>query len=295
MVTVQEFFDKTTFTLTYVVYDPSSKDAVVIDPVLDYDSATGRVSHHSLKSLLTFIAAKQLSIRYILETHAHADHVSSSQFVKAEFPGAKIGISANITAVQRVFADIFNLGRTFLADGSQFDALFSDGETFQAGTFAIKVLHIPGHTPACVAYVIDSNVFTGDSLFMPDYGTGRCDFPLGSAEALYYSVKQKLFTLPSETRVFTGHDYLPEGRPLKFMSTIGEERRSNIHLRDETTAAEYITFRTARDKNLDAPRLLLPSIQINIAAGNLPTPESNGVAYLKLPITPTERAKAEVT
>ena len=234
--------------------------------------------------MLNFVTSEQLRVHYILETHAHADHVSGSQVLKSKLPGSKIGIGAKITEVQKVFKDVFNLDSNFKTDGSQFDFLLEEGQQLNAGTLSIETIYTPGHTPACSSYIIGEAVFSGDALFMPDYGTGRCDFPAGSADQLYTSVHEKLYTLPDHYRVFVGHDYMPNGRPLAFESTIGEEKSKNIQLRQETTRNQFIEFRTTRDKTLAAPRLLLPSVQINIDAGKLPTPENNGSRYLKIPV-----------
>lgn len=281
---VKEFFDKNTWTLTYVVYDEKTNDAVVIDPVWDYDPASSKMSTDSIDSVHAYILANDLKIHYILETHAHADHVSGAQLLKKKIPAALVGIGAKITDVQVVFKEIFNLNPNFAADGSQFDLLLNEENLLQAGTLSIKTIFTPGHTPACGSYLIGDALFTGDALFMPDYGTGRCDFPAGSAHDLYNSVHKKLYQLPDETRVFVGHDYLPNGRGLKFESSIGEEKQRNIQLRAETTLEDFVSFRMDRDKSLAAPRLLLPSVQININAGQLPFPEDNGVRYLKIPV-----------
>jgi glyoxylase-like metal-dependent hydrolase (beta-lactamase superfamily II) len=222
-------------------------------------------------------------MHYILETHAHADHISGSQVLKAKLPQAQVGIGAKITEVQKVFKNVFHLPADFPTDGRQFDVLLEEGKELRAGSLSIETLYTPGHTPACVSYLIGDSVFTGDALFMPDYGTGRCDFPAGSAEDLFNSI-QKLYKLPGSTRVFVGHDYLPQGRSLAFESTIGEEKRSNTQITAETSRSEFVNFRVNRDKGLATPRLLLPSVQVNIAAGRLPTPEENGSSYLKIPI-----------
>ena len=282
--TVKEFFDKATWTLTYVVYDKQTKDAVILDPVWDYDPASSKMSGQSAEQVLNFAKAEQLRVHYILETHAHADHVSGSQVLKNKLPGSKIGIGAKITEVQKVFKDVFNLDPNFKTDGSQFDLLLEEGKTLKAGSLNIETVYTPGHTPACASYIIGDSVFTGDALFMPDYGTGRCDFPEGSADQLYTSVHEKLYTLPDHYRVFVGHDYMPNGRPLAFESTIGEEKSKNIQLKQETTRNQFVEFRTNRDKTLAAPRLLLPSVQVNIDAGKLPEPENNGSRYLKIPV-----------
>lgn len=283
MTQVKEFFDKATWTLTYVVYDPETRDALILDPVWDYDPAASKMSTESTDVVVDFINKEKLKVHLILETHAHADHVTGSQILKKIFPQAKVGIGANITKVQNVFKGVFNLAEDFKTDGSQFDLLLEEGKTYHAGSIAINVIYTPGHTPACSSYLIDNAVFTGDALFMPDYGTGRCDFPAGSAEDLYESV-QKLYQLPDETKVYTGHDYLPHGRDLRFVATIGEEKEKNIHLKKGTSREEFVQFRTQRDRQLAAPRLLLPSVQVNIDAGHLPEAESNGTRYLKIPI-----------
>jgi len=282
--TVETFFDRDTWTLTYVVFDENSHDAVVIDPVWDYDPAASKLSTHSAEKVVAFVKEKQLKVHYILETHAHADHVSGSQILKEYWPHAKVTIGANITAVQEVFKGVFNLNKDFQTDGSQFDQLIREGEIFKAGTLEIDTIYTPGHTPACASYVIGNSVFTGDALFMPDYGTGRCDFPAGSADDLYTSVHEKLYKLPDDYKVFVGHDYMPNNRELKFESTIGEEKALNIQLRYDTTREQFVEFRNKRDSTLSAPRLLLPSVQINIDAGHLPKPEENEVCYLKIPI-----------
>lgn len=284
MIQIKAFFDKATFTLTYVVWDPGTRDAVIIDPVLDYEPGGSKVSEDSVAEVASFINKNELTLHYILETHAHADHLSGSQYLKASYPKAMLGIGARITEVQKVFKTVFDLD-SLKTDGSQFDKLFADGEKFQAGSLRLEVIYTPGHTPACSSYLIEDAVFTGDALFMPDYGVGRCDFPAGSSETLFDSVSKRLYSLPDDTRVFTGHDYQPGGRPLRFESTIGEEKRSNIQIKAETQKAEFVKFRDARDKTLAAPRLLLPSVQVNIDAGRLPEPRENGRSYLSIPIS----------
>lgn len=281
---VKEFFDQATWTLTYVAFDPSTRDAVILDPVWDYDQASSKMSTGSADKVLEYITSNRLNVHYILETHAHADHVSGSQVLKKKIPGSKIGIGARIADVQKVFKSVFNLGPNFKTDGSQFDLLLEEGKTLKAGSLNIETLYTPGHTPACATYVIGDAVFTGDALFMPDYGTGRCDFPAGSAGELYHSVHDKIYKLPEQFRVFVGHDYQPKGRPLAFESTIGEEKRKNIQLNAETTKESFVEFRNNRDKMLAAPRLLLPSVQVNIDAGQLPKAEENGTPYLKIPV-----------
>lgn len=280
---VKTFFDQDTYTLTYVVYDENTKDAVIIDPVLDYDPASSKVSKKSLDILLDFIKNKNLNLKLVLETHAHADHLTSAHYIKEQFPDIKVGIGANIRKVQQVFKDIYNLDQ-LKVDGSQFDLLLEDNQEIEVGSIKIKTINTPGHTPACVSYLIADMVFTGDALFMPDYGTGRCDFPAGSARDLYNSVK-RLYELPDETKVYTCHDYQPNGRELRYQTTIGESKKNNIQLKEDTPEAQYVSFRTSRDKTLNAPRLLLPSIQINVDAGTLPAVENNGAHYLKIPIS----------
>lgn len=281
---VQAFFDERTSTLTYVVYDPETRDAVVVDPVLDYDPAASRTWTESADRVLEFVAGKELRLHYILETHAHADHLSGSQHIKERHPEARIAIGDRITEVQRIFKHVFDLPPDFPTDGRQFDRLLKDGEIVEAGSLRFEVLYTPGHTPACVTYKFDDAIFTGDALFMPDQGTGRCDFPGGSAEAMYASVHDKLYALPDETRVFVGHDYQPGGRDLKYESTIGDEKRCNIQLRAGTTKEEFVRFRTERDATLDAPRLLFQSVQVNVDGGSLPPPHANGIRYLRIPI-----------
>ncbi len=281
---VKEFFDQATWTMTYVVYDKMSLDAIIIDPVWDYDPAASRLTTASVDEVADFIKEHRLKVHYILETHAHADHVSGSQVLKQMFPEARVGIGTHISKVQEVFKKVFDLDRSFPTDGSQFDILLTEDKVLQAGTLSVKTLFTPGHTPACASYVIGEDVFTGDALFMPDFGTGRCDFPAGSASDLYDSVHNKLYQLPDHYRVFVGHDYLPNGRKLQFQTTIGEEKAKNIQLNAQTTREEFVHFRSTRDRSLAAPRLLLPSVQINIDAGHLPQSAGNGGPYLKIPL-----------
>lgn len=282
---IEALFDKDTSTLSYVVHDEATKDAIVIDPVLDFDPASGAISRTSAKRLVTYVTEKRLTVRAIFETHAHADHLSASQVLKEAWPTAPLMIGEGIRVVQRTFREIFGLVPTQGNDSAPFDRLLRDGETVSCGSLNVKVLATPGHTSACVSYLVGDAVFTGDVLFMPDSGTGRCDFPGGDARALYRSVTQRLYVLPDATRVFTGHDYQPDGRPLRFAATIGEQKRDNIHLKAATSEEEYVAFRTKRDATLKAPRLLYPSLQVNIEAGRLPCPEANGRRYLKLPLT----------
>ena len=280
---VKTFFDPATFTLTYIVYDQETKDAIVIDPVLDYDPAGSKIEKVSLEKVLDFLENENLNLRYILDTHAHADHLSGSAQLKKNYPNAKIGIGENIKKVQETFSDIYNL-KDFNVNGVQFDELFKDGEEVSAGSISFKIINTPGHTPACISYHIEDKVFTGDALFMPDFGTGRCDFPMGSAKDLYHSVHEKLYSLPDETEIYVGHDYQPGGRALEFKTTVKESKVKNIHIKAETSEEEFVEFREKRDKTLSPPRLLLPSIQINIDGGKLPVEEDNGKRYLKIPL-----------
>ncbi|MCR9203942.1 MAG: MBL fold metallo-hydrolase [Halobacteriovoraceae bacterium] len=279
---IQEFFDQATYTLCYVVWDSETKDTVIIDSVLDFDQASGNYSYKFADNLIDFIKSEGLKVHYILETHAHADHLSASVYLKEKFPESKTGIGKNITIVQETFKALFNI--ELETRGYQFDKLFEEDEVVKAGSLEFKVLFTPGHTPACTSLLFEGAVFTGDALFMPDYGTGRCDFPKGSATDLYHSI-QKLYALPDETLFFTGHDYQPGGRELKFHCTLKESKAENIRLKGDTTMEEFVKFRSERDATLSAPKLLLPSIQVNIDGGHFPKPEENGVSYLKTPLS----------
>ena len=279
---IQAFFDPDTFTLTYVVFDAASRDAVVIDPVLDYDVLASRTSTRSVERIAAFVREHELRLHYVLETHAHADHLSGSQWLKQQF-GARIAIGEGIREVQETFRAALDLPQ-LASDGHQFDRLLADGDVITCGTLAIETIATPGHTPACVTYKIGDALFTGDALFLHDYGTGRCDFPRGSAEALYDSV-MRLYALPDATRVFPGHDYQPGGRAVAWETTIGRSKRENPQLRATTTKAEFVALRTARDRALQPPRLLYPSVQINIDAGRLPLPHANGKRYLTIPLS----------
>lgn len=267
---IESFFDPQTYTLTYVVFDRDTRDAVIIDPVLDYEPLTKKASTESVGRVAHFIDARGLRPHYVLETHAHADHLSASQWLKERY-GAKIAIGARITEVQETSKKVLGLADDFATDGSPFDVLLVDGAALRAGSLRVDMIATPGHTPACMSYVIDGALFAGDALFVEDYGTGRCDFPRGSAAELYRSVHDRLYALPDATRVYVGHDYQPGGRTLRFESTIGIEKRSNVQLRAETSAEEFVRFREARDKKLDPPRLLLQSVRANIEAGRSPT------------------------
>lgn len=276
-----QLFDPASSTYTYIVFDETTRDAVIIDPVLDFDPANGRIWRESLDRVDAFVASERLTVKAIFETHAHADHLTGAQVLKEKY-GAPIVIGAAITAVQEVFAPVFDL--SIATDGSQFDVLLGDGDRYEAGSLTIEALHTPGHTPACVSFKIGDAVFTGDALFMPDYGVGRCDFPAGSAEDLYDSVHGKLYALPASARVFVGHDYQPGGRAVAWETTIGASMEGNIHIKASTKKADFVAFRTARDATLAAPRLLFPSIQVNIDAGRLPAPHANGKRYLLTPL-----------
>jgi len=291
---IKTFYDPATFTLTYVVFDPKTRDAVLIDPVLDYDQASSQTSLKSITEVAKFVDDSKLKLHYVLETHAHADHLSSSQFLKSKF-GAKVAIGANITEVQKVFKDVFDLGSDFAVDGSQFDRLLADGEKVAAGSLTVEVIATPGHTPACVTYKIDDAIFTGDAIFIEDYGTGRCDFPKGSADALYTSVHEKLYALPDATRVFVGHDYQPNGREVRWETTLGREKESNIQLRASTSREDFVSRRKERDAKLAAPKLLLPSVQVNIDAGRLPKPHANGRRYLAVPLNMNKKTADDGT
>ena len=280
---IQHFFDPRTSTLTYVVSDDATRKAVVIDSVLDFDARNGRVREESIENVDRYLSENQLELLYILDTHAHADHLSGAHVFKARH-GAKVGIGANVTKVQETFKHVFDMGDDFATDGSQFDLLLKDGDVLSLGQLNIKAIHTPGHTPACMSYLVDDALFTGDALLMPDAGTGRCDFPNGSPADLYDSVREKLYALPDHIRVFVGHDYQPGGRELRFETTIGKSRTYNIALRDETSKEEFVKFRKERDATLAVPALIFPSVQVNICAGRLPQPHANGIAYLKIPL-----------
>lgn len=280
---IETFFDPATYTLTYVVFDPNSRDAVVIDSVLDYDPLSSQTSTKSIAQVEDFLKKNRLRLHYVLETHAHADHLSGSQYLKRRFD-ARVGIGERIREVQEVFKGVFDLGDGFATDGRQFDRLFADGEKVAAGSLEFEVISTPGHTPACVSYKFGDAVFTGDALFIEDYGTGRCDFPKGSADALYTSVHERLYALPDETRVFVGHDYQPNGRAMRSETTIGKSKEANIQLRASTSREEFVKMRTERDAKLAAPRLLFPSVQVNVDAGRLPKPHANGRRYLTIPL-----------
>lgn len=281
--TVTAFFDLATYTYSYVVRDPESQSCAIIDSVLDYDPASGRTNTDSAEKIVTFVREQQLTVEWLLETHVHADHLSAAPYLKQQL-GGTLAIGAEITAVQKVFSKLFNVEPQFATDGSQFDRLLKDGETLQVGGLTVQVMHTPGHTPACLSYVIGDAVFVGDTLFMPDYGTARCDFPGGDAHTLYHSI-QRLFTLPDSMRMFMCHDYkAPEREEYCNETTVAAERLHNIHVREGISAEEFVAMRSARDATLSMPTLILPSVQINMRAGELPPAEDNGVRYLKIPL-----------
>lgn len=280
---VEAFFDPATFTYSYVVSDPETHQCAVIDSVLDYDPASGRTSHATAQRLVDYVREKELTVQWLLETHVHADHLSAAPYLKQQL-GGQLAIGDQITVVQDTFGKLFNAGTEFATDGRQFDHLFHDGDTFQVGKVQARAIHTPGHTPACMTYVIGDAAFVGDTLFMPDYGTARCDFPGGDARTLYQSI-QKLFALPDETRVFMCHDYKAPGREeFLYETTIAAEREQNVHVHPGITEEQFVTMRSARDATLGMPTLILPSVQINMRGGELPKPESNGTRYLKIPL-----------
>ena len=279
---IQAFFDDTTGTVSYVVFDQSGGHCALIDAVLDYDPRSGRTSTLSAHLLIEFVQSRDLTVQWILETHAHADHLSAAHYLRGKL-GGKIAIGAAITRVQEVFKGVFHLEPGFQADGSQFDQLLHDDEVFHIGPLQVRALAVPGHTPACMAYQVDDAVFVGDTLFMPDVGTARCDFPGGNAHALYQSVR-RLLGLPPQTRLFMCHDYPPEGRLPNWQTTVAEQRANNIHVHDGVAEDAFVELRTRRDATLAMPVLILPAVQVNIRAGDMPPTEGNGVAYLKIPI-----------
>ena len=279
---IQAFFDDATWTVSYVVFDQPGGHCALVDSVLDYDPKSGRTSTRSAERLVEFVQGRNLTVQWILETHAHADHLSAAHYLRKKL-GGKIAIGAAITQVQDVFKGVFNLEQEFRPDGSQFDQLLHDDEEFQIGVLTAKALAVPGHTPACMAYQVEDAVFVGDTLFMPDVGTARCDFPGGNAHTLYQSVR-KLLSLPAQTRLFMCHDYPPSGRDATWQSTVADQRAHNIHVHDGVTEDAFVELRTRRDATLETPVLILPSVQINIRAGDFPPAEANGMTYLKIPV-----------
>ena len=281
---IKTFYDERTSTLTYVVYDPETRDAVVIDPVLDYEPQGSKIWTESVDAVIGFIQRRGLTPHLILETHAHADHLSGAQRLKDAFPEAKLAVGSRITVVQETFKDVFDLPADFPTDGRQFDLLLDDGEVMEVGSLSFETIFTPGHTPACATYRFEDAIFTGDTMFMPDQGTGRCDFPAGSAADLYDSITGRLYALPDDTRVFVGHDYQPGGREVRYETTIAAQKAHNVQLPADRSEEEFVAFRTRRDAALNAPRLLFQSIQVNVDAGRLPDPSRNARRYLKIPI-----------
>lgn len=280
---VTGFFDEATYTISYVVADPETKCCVIIDSLLDYDQAAGRTKTSSADRLIAFVRENDLTCEWIIDTHVHADHLTAAPYVKQQL-GGKTAIGDQISVVQRVFGNIFNEGQSFHTDGSQFDHLFKPDELYKIGSLNARAIHTPGHTPACMSHLIGDALFVGDTIFMPDFGTARCDFPGGDAGTLFDSI-QRLFALPNDTRMFLCHDYKAPGRDeYVWETTVGEQKRSNIHVREGTSRDEFIEMRTKRDATLDMPKLILPSVQVNMRAGDMPPPEDNGVRYMKVPI-----------
>ncbi len=287
---VEGFFDPGTWTVSYLVLDQATKQCALLDSVLDYDPKSGRTTHTHADALIARVRELGASVQWILETHVHADHLSAAPYLKQEL-GGRIGIGQHITAVQQVFGSLFNAGEDFARDGSQFEHLFADGETFAIGNLAVRAMHTPGHTPACMTYVVSSgegaalahSAFVGDTLFMPDYGTARCDFPGGDARTLFRSINQVL-SLPPQTKLYMCHDYQPGGREVQFVSTVADEREANVHVRNGISEEEFVAMRRARDATLGMPTLILPAVQVNMRAGQLPEAESNGTRYIKIPL-----------
>ena len=277
------FFDEATNTISYVVHDPATNEAAIIDSVLDYDAAAGRTSNGSADLIIEYVTKNDLTVTWLIETHAHADHISAAPYLQEKL-GGRLAIGREIIRVQEVFGKLFNAGTEFQRDGSQFDHLFDDGETFKLGTLEGIALHVPGHTPADMAFIIGDAAFVGDTIFMPDFGTARADFPGGDARQLYQSIK-RLLSLPEDTRLFLCHDYKAPGRDeYAWETTVGQQKRENVHVKEGTSEDEFVEMRTARDKTLAMPKLIMPSVQVNIRGGRLPEPEDNGVSYIKIPV-----------
>lgn len=279
---VKGFFDEPTNTVSYVVKDPNSNSCAVIDSVMDIDYAAGRITYHSTDAVIAYIRQNDLKLEWLIETHVHADHLSGAPYIQEKL-GGKIGIGENITIVQETFGKIFNEGTEFQRNGSQFNRLFKDGDSYTIGTMKAYAMHTPGHTPACMTHVIGDAAFVGDTLFMPDGGSARADFPGGDARTLYRSIK-RILSLPSETRLFMCHDYGPHGREIRWETTVAEQREHNIHVKDGIGEDEFVKVREARDKTLEMPKLIIPSLQVNIKAGELPRPDESGKRFLKVPI-----------
>ena len=280
---VKTFFDENTFTASHIAIDPSTRQCAIIDPVLDFDQASGQTATRSADDIINYVNAEKLTVQWVLETHLHADHLTAAPYLKERLGGETV-IGAHVSAVQKTFSEIFNAGKEFVADGSQFDRLVNEGDKLPLGELEISVIHTPGHTPACVVYVIGDAAFVGDTLFMPDYGSARCDFPGGDAATLYDSV-QKIFALPDDTRLLMCHDYKAPGRnEFVWETTVAKERAENIHLNDQVSREQFVEMRTKRDAGLSMPKLILPSVQVNMRAGALPPAEDNGIHYLKIPL-----------
>ncbi|MGY9003404.1 MAG: MBL fold metallo-hydrolase [Rhodospirillales bacterium] len=279
---VKSFFHTPTCTVTYLIKDPDSNHAVIIDSALDFDQKSGRTDTSSADDIISYVRDNDLTVDWILETHVHADHFSAAPYVQ-KILGGKVAIGNQVSKVQDVFSKIYNFDPEFLPDGSDFNLLLGDGQSIQAGSMTVSVIYTPGHTPACVTYVIGDAAFVGDTLFMPDFGTARADFPGGDATTLYNSIK-RILSLPEYTRIYSGHDYAPNGRDYAWESTVKEQNKSNIHVNTEVNESDFVKMRTDRDANLEMPFLILPSVQVNIRAGHLPKPEENGVVYLKVPL-----------
>ena len=283
----ESFFDPKTWTVSYVISDKATGAAAIVDPVLDFDMKSGHTATESADRILEYVRREKLEVQWILETHAHADHLSAARYLQEQV-GGRIAIGENIREVQAVFKKLYNLERNFLPDGSQFDHLFKDGEIFKIGEVEVQALLVPGHTPADMAYLVDGSVFVGDTLFMPDVGTARADFPGGDAHTLYRSIR-RILDLPEDTRVYVCHDYPPKGREPRWETTVREQRANNIHVRDGITEEGFVAMRKARDATLEVPTLILPSIQVNVRAGQLPPADENGVAYLRIPLNALPR------
>ncbi|MCP3463280.1 MBL fold metallo-hydrolase [Bradyrhizobium sp. CCGUVB23] len=279
---ITPFFDAATNTVSYVVQDPGSKACAIIDSVMDIDYAAGRISYHSADAIIDFVLQNGLTLEWLIETHVHADHLSAAPYIQGKL-GGKIGIGENITVVQETFGKVFNEGTEFQRDGSQFDRLFGDGDSYRIGAMTAIALHTPGHTPACVTHVIGDAAFVGDTLFMPDGGSARADFPGGDARSLYRSIR-RILSLPDQTRLFMCHDYGPNGRDIRWETTVAEQRAHNIHVRDGISEEEFVAAREARDRTLEMPRLIIPSLQVNMKAGRLPSPDPSGKRFLKVPL-----------
>ena len=279
---IKGFFDKETSTISYVIYDMTSKKCAVIDSVLDFDFSSGTIDYHNAEKIISFIEKMKLDLEWLIETHVHADHLSASPYIQKKL-GGKIGISEKISDIQNIFGKTFNAGTEFQRDGSQFDRLFKDNDEYKIGSIKCKVINTPGHTPACTAHVIGNSIFVGDTLFMPDLGSARADFPGGDARELYRSI-QKILSYPDDTLIFVCHDYPPSSRKVEWVTTVGEQKKKNIHVKTSIGEDEFVKVREARDKTLNMPKLIIPSIQVNMRAGNLPPAEDSGDVFIKVPI-----------